>query len=214
MNSELNQYIKLVEFLGWTLGDNFEVILQDTTELSNPIIASTNNSISSSEFNSLRAMEILKSEKMKSRDYLCNYPVTTSSGKFMKTSIFFIRNAQNDIIGMLSINMKCDVLLKVQTMLGNILRFNFEDNEENNQIPEISSLRFAEPTLESIKRVVDESGIDPGRMSFDEKIDIICDLYNMGIYNLKGAVAQTSKVLKMSEPSVYRYLTKIRKAHE
>lgn len=214
MNSELKQYIKLVEFLGRSLGDNFEVVLQDTTDLNNSIVAIANNSTSDFESISLRAIEIPKNEKMKKRDYLCNYPVATSSGKLMKSSIFFIRNTQNEIIGMLSINMKCDVLLKVQTILGNLLQFNNEDNDEDNEISEKSRWRYDEPTLESIKKLIDEYGIDPERMSYNEKIDIICELFDMGIYNMKGAVAQTAEVLKMSEPSVYRYLNKIRKARE
>ena len=43
-------------------------------------------------------------------------------------------------------------------------------------------------------------------------MEIILELYEMGVYSLKGSVARTAEVLQISEQSVYRYLSKIKRA--
>ena len=42
-------------------------------------------------------------------------------------------------------------------------------------------------------------------------MEIIRDLNNNGMFLLKGAVATVAEVMGVSEPSVYRYLQKVKK---
>jgi predicted transcriptional regulator YheO len=42
-------------------------------------------------------------------------------------------------------------------------------------------------------------------------MDVVRLLYGEGVFNLKGAVAQISTAIKISEPSVYRYISMIKK---
>jgi predicted transcriptional regulator YheO len=69
-----------------------------------------------------------------------------------------------------------------------------------------------EPSLDSIGEIVAEFNVVPENTTPDERLEIMCDLYDAGVFRLKGAVAKTAEVLHMSEQSVYRYLTRIKKA--
>lgn len=44
-----------------------------------------------------------------------------------------------------------------------------------------------------------------------QKNDIIKKLYKKGIFNIKGSLNIVSKLLKMSESSIYRYIGKFKK---
>ena len=51
----------------------------------------------------------------------------------------------------------------------------------------------------------------PDKLSQSDRVEIIRDLNNNGMFLLKGAVATVAEVMGVSEPSVYRYLQKVKK---
>ena len=51
----------------------------------------------------------------------------------------------------------------------------------------------------------------PDRLTADEKTELIIDLYDSGVLDLKGAVAKTAQALRMSEQSIYRYVAKVKR---
>lgn len=52
--------------------------------------------------------------------------------------------------------------------------------------------------------------VSPSRTTSEEKIEVISALEKQGVFSTKGAVSQVSNALNISEPTVYRYLKKIR----
>ncbi len=68
------------------------------------------------------------------------------------------------------------------------------------------------PTLERIDAIVRENSEAPERLTPEEKMELFIDLYDEGVFELKGAVAKAAEALHMSEQSVYRYLAQIRRA--
>lgn len=73
------------------------------------------------------------------------------------------------------------------------------------------STSIDELTLDSVARTIARRGIDPERMTQDEKIETVRELESAGIFLLKGAVAQTAEALHVSEPTVYRYIKNVRR---
>ena len=47
-------------------------------------------------------------------------------------------------------------------------------------------------------------------MTTDEKTQIMKALDECGIFNIRGSVQEVAKKLQMSEPSIYRYIKKIK----
>lgn len=215
MKDELKPYIKLVDFIADMLGDNAEVVLHDLLDLNNSIVAIRNGHLSGRKVGGPvtdLVLKVMQDNKYRGKDYLCNYIGYAKNGNILKSSTFFIRNKNDKMIGMLCINTDCDKLIKVRDFLNNMIPSREKGNfEETSDISEDLTLNAEELTLESIRKVVESTGVPPERMSQQEKIDVIRKLQDMGIFLLKGAVAQTAANLKTSEPSIYRYLNQIKR---
>lgn len=59
-----------------------------------------------------------------------------------------------------------------------------------------------------ITDIIAQSGINPSRMSMEEKIRIVHQLNDDGILMMKGAVTEIAEQLSVSVPTIYRYLNK------
>lgn len=54
------------------------------------------------------------------------------------------------------------------------------------------------------------SALPPDRLTMDEKILIVEDLQQAGIFYMKGAVSEVATQLGSSEATIYRYLSKLK----
>lgn len=217
MNGELDRYVKLVYFLGETLGSMFEAALYDTTDPAYPVIAAANIRYDDRERIRAFIAEAVGSQKVRTRGYHANYPIQVDFGKLLKASVLLIPGADGGIAGALSLSVRCDTIMKMQGFMSSMLQFNtdgFDEDEPESAAEERTPPISREPTLDMIAETVDGFGVAPGRTSQDERMEIICDLYDMGVFSLKGAVAKTAEALRISEQSVYRYLTKIKRARD
>lgn len=214
MNNNLKKYVKLVTFLGETLGPSFEAILFDVTAFEYPVLASANIRDSSTEKARVFVRQAMDSERVREKGYFTNHAVQIDLTKLSKMSVFFITDDTDEIIGALCLCMRCDVFLKMETIINGFLNWNMEDINGEPQQEELFTVISREPSLDGISEYIRSFGIEPGRTNQNEKMEIICDLYDMGVFNLKGAVAKTAEELQISTKSVYRYLSKIKEARE
>ncbi|WZU03057.1 helix-turn-helix domain-containing protein [Erysipelothrix sp. D19-032] len=53
-------------------------------------------------------------------------------------------------------------------------------------------------------------GIPVDKFKQDDKFETIEVLYDSGFFLLKGAVPEIARILKISEPTVYRYLQNVK----
>jgi predicted transcriptional regulator YheO len=61
-----------------------------------------------------------------------------------------------------------------------------------------------------ITSVIGKLKIPPERLSSQEKIEVVRELNELGVFLLKGGVSQVAASLSISEPTVYRYLQKLK----
>lgn len=203
----------LVKFLGDALSDEYEIVLHDIDKNGSSVCAIENSHISGRTVNSPLtgfALELLKNKVYEEKDYLVGYKSVTSQGKYIQGSTFFIKNDKK-IAGMLCINYDnteyknlSDKILK----LGNIVK----SDEPQEIVPATNGA--VEQLSESIEDII-ASVIEPSILHGDtilkpeKKQEIVTLLFNKGVFNIKGAVLEVSKILNMSEQSVYRYLKKV-----
>ncbi len=64
---------------------------------------------------------------------------------------------------------------------------------------------------DAVGRELIRLGVTAGRLTPDERMQIIASLENGGIFLLKGAVKDVADALHCSQASVYRYLSQIKK---
>lgn len=77
---------------------------------------------------------------------------------------------------------------------------------------EILSVNAEDLTNQHIQTFVKELGVQPERMNKSERLKMIADLDESGIFLIKGAVDTVAGALGISSPTVYRYLQSVRKS--
>lgn len=79
---------------------------------------------------------------------------------------------------------------------------------------EILSVNAEDLTNQHIQTFVKERGVQPERMNKSERLKMIADLDDSGVFLIKGAVDTVANALGISSPTVYRYLHSVRKGEE
>ena len=64
--------------------------------------------------------------------------------------------------------------------------------------------------IDTTLAVVAERNLQLDRMTQDERMDVVRELENRGVFLLKGAIGSVAKVLHVSEPTLYRDLRMVR----
>ncbi len=210
MKGELNQYVKLIPFLGETLGNSFEIILYDMSDPTCPLIASANSTDEGREKLRDFLLEAAASRRLRSKGYLTNHPFPTEFGKMFKISVYFISGAGDEVVGALCVCMRCELFFQMDSFIKGMLQFQTAELGRDTPEPEPPE-SVSELSLDTIWEVIRDFGVEPERATQKERLNILLALYDMGVYNLKGAVARTAEAFQISEQSVYRYLSKIKK---
>ncbi|MDR0651734.1 MAG: PAS domain-containing protein [Synergistaceae bacterium] len=207
LNSKLHRFMPLVDFIAEVVGPNSEVVLHDTSDLEKSLVVIRNGSLSGREAGSRMsefAREILSEGKRTGKQFISNYlGKSYGGGKLLKASTFFIRDDNDEIIGMIGINTDLSALSEVHRILGQMLEVG-EMGENSEPDGERASIR--KTALSVIDEVIGAMGIDPMRMTIVEKKNIVCELNEQGVFLLKGTVAEVASRLDVSEQTIYRYL--------
>ena len=216
-NPYVEPYINLVDFFADFLGKNAEVVLHDFSDLEHSVVKIRNGYISgrkkgdpSTDF----AMRAIK-EAEPGTHYRCNYHGITKEGKQLKSATYYIRNRNNEIVGMLCVNLEVEHYLSARRYLDGFFMID-KDREAKDfrSSPDTVNENFGKSIPElieaSLKKAIGIYNCEVNRLSYSEKEKIIEQVNAEGIFLLKGAVSKAALMLNISEPTVYRYLGKIK----
>ncbi len=169
-----------------------------------------NNHISGRVLGALATNLVLKvmSGNYNDKNYVTNYQGISVTGKVVKSSPYFIRDNTHKIIGMLCINIDIDIFMQLQKYLDGILKPPEDILEKTTEHLSTSTKELAQ---DSICTIIDETGISPERMSLEEKRAVVHKLHENGIFLVKGSFSKVATILKVSNATIYRYLSKIKK---
>jgi predicted transcriptional regulator YheO len=208
----LESYIPIVEFIANVFGENCEVVLHDLRKLDNSIIAIKNNHITGRTLNDTItdfALDIIHQEKHKKTHFICNYTGKTSNGlKKVRASTFFIRDQEENLIGMLCTNVDITSLLNTRKFIDNLI---INDGIDGTKEQENFSLNINEHVSLMISETLTDMGTEPLRMTMDEKKQTVKKLEQKGVFRLKGVIVEVAKALEVSEQTIYRYLQELEK---
>ena len=152
--------------------------------------------------------QILKSEAVVQNGRLTCRGDISIENKMFKSSFLLAKDETGAPVSCLVLCMEVSELLPVYRYVEELFSFHSEDIAE---ITPQASEQDEELTLDVIDRETEAFTDAPERMTPDERMELLLDLYDTGVFELKGAVSRAAFVLGMSEPSVYRYLAKIRR---
>lgn len=183
---------KLVYFLSAFLGESYEIVLHsiDNKNIENSkIVAIANEQISHRNLNSpitSFALDLLKNEVYKEKDYVLNYNAETSDKREIRGSTFFIKNNKNEIAAMLCINFDPSKYLKTAEevlQLANITESPFQQRPK-----EPSETEYLTQTVEDIVySTIDSKYLDNDViLTPTEKEKIIKELQHQKVFLIKG----------------------------
>ena len=210
-NPLLQQYIKVTEFLGLTLGPDYEVALHDMTDKNRSIIAIANNHISGRDVGAPLtnvALKILMDKSYEVQDYRLHYCGMSAKGKVLRSSTMFIKD-NGQLIGMLCINFDAGKYSRIAQELLALCGAHTEPSSTGIGVENfVTSLPDA--VQNAIAEVTGSAGLPPDRLTMEEKIRIVESLHHAGIFYMKGAVSEVAAQLGSSEATIYRYLSKLK----
>lgn len=225
----LQPYIPLVEFLGQTLGPDYEIVLQDLTPEHNCIIAIANGSISGRTVGSPltnAALQMLSGKLYESHDFLVNYKGIAENGHVLRSSTMFIKDSSGIPVGLLCINFDDSRFMELHEKLmavihpasasANVPAFSktlsFSSSETSDSIPEITE-HFSMDIHSLMQKIFDDTTASIStpldRLTQSERKELIRQLHDRGLFQLKGAISFVAGQFSCSSATIYRYLSEI-----
>ena len=216
MNKDIKKFISIADFLGEVLGENTEIILHDLTNYEHSVVYIINGHISNRKIGDPITdfvLDFISTESKGNKQFICKYSSQTTEGKLLYSSTYFIRDKHDTIVGALGLNSDYSEVKKSLSFLSSLFPNHIDDKTISlNSIKENLSSDAQELTLNKIDAIINQFDVTPQRMNKNEKTEIISALNECGIFNLRGSVQEVANKLYMSEPSVYRYIKKIKKS--
>lgn len=218
MDSSLEQYKILVEFLGTVLGGDYEVALHDLRDGNNTIIAIANGHVSGRKIGAPLtnlALKAIANREYERQEYIVGYQGTASNNVRLRSSTMFIKDDKGKPIGLLCINYStahCIGAANAVLSLCGLPPIPSEIDEQNTTEPATENFVGSVPDAvrDAIKDVVGDTAIPASRLTMEEKIQIVDELNQSGLFYLKGAVSEVAAQLSSSEATIYRYLSKLK----
>lgn len=227
----LRRYMKLAEFLGRTLGPDYEIVLHDLEGGRDTIVAIANGHVSGRGLDSRQEISELKQleadRSYETQDYKVNYSGVAVGKKILRTSSFYIKDDDERLLGLLCINFDDQ---RYQRISNQVLKLchpdsfvdnNFIYNAEKalNENISLTELREGRPGLkevlpgagpetigELLNQVLNESGLAQARLTQRQRLYLVELLKEKGAFLIKGAVKQAAGRLGCSPATIYRYL--------
>ena len=144
-----------------------------------------------------------------------NYLSRTASGEKLRSSTYFIKNENSELIGMLCVN----ILLSPDGMAVNNLADKLINAlvanhsiagtvvAEEEKVVESLQTSIENVVDSAIDKIIGEYDMPVERMSINEKISIVQKLNANGVFKIKGAITKVASTLQASESTIYRYLS-------
>ena len=215
MNKNVNQLIPVADFLGAVLGENTEIIVHDLTNYDHSVVHIINGHISNRKIGDSITdlmLNFITTQSKGDQQFICNYNSKTVEGKLLYSSTYFIKDDNNEIVGALGLNSDYHDVKKSLSFLTSLLPNYIDDKVlALNNIKENLSTNSQAISENKIDTIISQFDIIPARMTIEEKTEIITALNDCGIFRIRGSVQEVATKLNMSEPSVYRYIKKIKK---
>ena len=207
----LSHYEPIVDCVADLFGPTCEVVLHDIRDPSRSVIKIRNGHITGRTIGSPLTdlgLEILNKPNFEGNT-LGNYLVKKADGKTLKSNAVMIRDDKGKIIGHLCINMDITPLVDLQKTLDHMyISIPVRDKQKS------YTEHYGKDVPTLIRALIDDvikrNGRGKRKMSKDERLRIVRELYNKKIFDMRGAVSLVAKSLSISNVSVYKYLEEIR----
>jgi len=218
----LASYFPIATFIASVLGPKCEVVVHDIRDPERSIIFIENGQISGRKVGDASTdlvLKLLKAEAYRDQPFISNYKASSTQGESFRSSTFFIKNDEGELIGLMCLNMDITHLEAAAEWMQHLLHG--AGAASGTSIVNVQPERRQDPTeylqgnvddllQHMIKTALHNVNVPLTRLTSNEKIEIVRALNEQGVFLLKGGVSQVASALSISEPTVYRYLQKFK----
>lgn len=209
-------YKRIVKGLAGFLGPSCEVVLHDFRNLERSIVAMEGSVTERSIGGPVTELLLHLLKAGKTRAPLVNLRSTTSSGKPLKSAIFFIHDDAGQAIGALCLNYDLSPALIYKQALDHFVRgepWREGGRSKSRRDGREPFGKDVEDTLDEIMRVaLEQVGKPVHMMKKRDKLLVTRYAEERGVFLLKGAADHVAEILKVSPYTIYNYLREIRNA--
>ncbi|VBB38594.1 YheO-like domain-containing protein [uncultured Spirochaetota bacterium] len=210
----LKDLAPLVTGIAKMFGKNCEVILHDTSDLQNSVIAIENSHITGRQVGgpmSTGGLYFLKSDLFRDVDYVANYRTETNDKKTIKSTTMFIRDQNRKIAGFLCINFAIDDFIDAKEKIEEFCLLRDESDivskeaEEEDFVgnPEELFSQIFQKAINNVNKKIDE-------MDKEDKKKVVKYLYDRGAFLVKGTIEKAAKRMNVSKYTIYNYLAEVK----
>lgn len=196
----------IVDGIAAMYGEHTEVVLH-SLDSSNPSIVKIANGHVTGRSIGAPITDFALFKLKKGQEISDPYVTKTSAGKTLRSITTVIRNANDIPIGLLCINTDMDAPLQ------SVLRIMLSDSLASSE-PVSSPENFARNIDESLQTTLDKISAevkDNDAIPASKKNrEIITQLYDLGVFELKDSIQIAAKRLDISVHTIYRYQREIR----
>jgi predicted transcriptional regulator YheO len=202
----LDRYKPIADMIFATFGNNCEVVLHDLQNVQSSLIY-IKGTVTGRALGAPTTEVILKELKQygdQVQDKL-GYTTRTKEGKLVKTSISFIRNDHEEVIGFLGINFDITAFSMVNQIIkdfSSTVDFDHVDSDSN----ESYAKNIEEVFDHLINTALAETGVQIKDMSREDKIRFVRNLEEKGTFLIQGSAERIANVLSVSKQTIYNYL--------
>lgn len=200
----LNFLRHLAKGLADQFGPNCEIVIHDLSDnyKENSIVAIENGHVSNRKVGdgpSLAVLDALKSDPQKLEDH-ASYLIKTKDGRILKSTTIYIRNDEQKIIGVFSINYDITELIMIENAIKPLV--SVESEEKASPIPQNVTDLLNDLIEESTRQV----GKPVPLMTREDKIKAIKFLNDRGALLITKAGDKISKHFGISKYTLYSYI--------
>lgn len=212
MNNTPDGYKGLISFLGKALSDEYDAILFDLTEKGYPVIEQAD--WGSEDVNDVRKCltDLIKSGRAEESDSAYNVIVPTKKKKILKGSFCFIKEGGKPVMAVALIT-EMDMLIKMSNYIRRRLNILGPEGDDVNLAEYVYEGRQISD-IDEIRDMVYEFCPDPSKLTPSERKELFVDIYDTGVFRIKGSIPKAAEAMQISEQTVYRYISEIKKARK
>lgn len=200
----LKSYEAVVDGIASLIGPFCEIVLHSLENLNTSAIKIANGENTGRQVGSPitdLALKMLKDIEGSERNFSRSYFTRAKGGVLMKSITIAIRNGDNRVIGLLCINVNLDA------PFAQILQSFMPDQDAKEAA---SSVNFASDVEElvdqTVERTIEDINSDKTVSNNTKNRQIVMELYDKGIFDIKDAINRVADRLNISKHTVYLYI--------
>lgn len=211
---EENEFLNaLVDGLAAQFGPLCEIVLHDLKDkpYDHTIVAIKNGEITGRKVGDCGTnlgLQVLQGTDKEGDKY--NYITQTKSGKILRSTSIYIRNAKREVIGALCINFDITELIMAEKTLAAITQHPANGDRQNPPVVEVFTNDVNDLLDSLIQESIAHAGKPPALMTKEDKIEGIKYLSQKGALLIKKSGDRIAKFYGISKYTLYSYLEETR----